>query len=210
MPSVLRLVRKIASVNHYATYGHQLWWRVAVPRLLRRAGVSLGSAVTFYGTPIITMTQQGRIVIGERCSLCSDPRYTALGTNHPIILRLLRPGASIRIGSDTGISGGAICAAQSIEIGSNVLLGANVTIVDTDFHAIKPSGRRYNANADDIGAAPVLINDNVFVGTGAMILKGVTIGENSVIGAGSVVTRSIPGNVIAAGNPARVLKQIDF
>lgn len=209
MRSVLRIARKFANVNHYAEYGHQLWWRFVLPRLLRRAGVRLGPDITFYGAPIVTMTQQGRIVIGARCSLCSHSRYTALGTHHPIILRLLRPGASIRIGSDTGISGGAICAAQSIEIGSNVLLGANVTIVDTDFHAIKPAGRRYNANATDIGVAPVHINDNVFIGTGAMILKGVIIGENSVIGAGSVVTRSIPDNVIAAGNPARVLKKID-
>jgi len=88
------------------------------------------------------------------------------------------------------------------------MLGANVTIADTDFHALEPRGRRFNKNPEAIGSAPVRIQDNVFVGTGAYILKGVTIGANSVVGAGSVVTSSIPADVIAAGNPARVIRRL--
>jgi acetyltransferase-like isoleucine patch superfamily enzyme len=89
-----------------------------------------------------------------------------------------------------------------------VLLGADVKIFDTDFHTLSPENRRYNTDPDNIPVAPVKIDDNVFVGTGAIIMMGTTIGENSVIGAGSVVRGAIPANVIAAGNPARVIRAI--
>jgi len=154
------------------------------------------------------MEPDGRINIGSRCVLCSDSRYTALGVNHPVILRTLKASAHIQIGEDSGISGASICAALSVVIGREVLLGANVVITDTDFHAVYPTGRRFNENLEDIKSSPVFIEDNVFVGTGAIILKGVTIGRNSVIAAGAVVTRNIPENVIAAGNPARVVSPI--
>jgi len=104
------------------------------------------------------------------------------------------------------MSGGAICSAQSVTIGEGTLLGANVVIADTDFHPIVPEGRRYSHA--DVAVAPVTIQENVFIGMNSLILKGVVIGANSVIGAGSVVTKSIPANVIAAGNPCRVLKPL--
>lgn len=97
---------------------------------------------------------------------------------------------------------------MEIRIGDMCLIGANVTIADTDFHAISPSGRRYNNDPRAISCSPVLIGDNVFLGTGTIVLKGVRIGDNSIIGAGSVVTADIPPNSIAAGNPARVLREI--
>ena len=92
-------------------------------------------------------------------------------------------------------------------IGKDCLFGANVTVVDTDFHHINPA-LRHNSNACHRDAKPVAIGDNVFVGMGAMILKGVSIGDNSVIGAGSVVSKDIPANVIAAGNPCRVIREL--
>ena len=88
-------------------------------------------------------------------------------------MRALRPGAEILIGNDCGISGGSICAAMRVELGNECLLGDNVTIADTDFHTIKPTGRRFNNNPQEIGAAPVKIEDNVFIGTGGVVLKGV-------------------------------------
>ena len=114
----------------------------------------------------------------------------------------------ISVGRDSGFSGTVICAAIEVVIGSECLFGANVTIVDTDFHSIKPQNRRYNNNPADIAAAPVFIADNVFVGAGAMILKGVSIGRNSVVGAGAVVTKDVPENVVVAGNPARIISNL--
>jgi acetyltransferase-like isoleucine patch superfamily enzyme len=176
--------------------------------VLRKAGIEIDPSVVFYGTPIFSIVSGSKITIGPRSVLCSDPRYTALGVNHAVVLRTLSPIASIHIGADTGISGASICSAASIIIGNNVLLGANVTILDTDFHAVHPVGRRYNINPNEIAKSPVTIGDNVFIGAGSFVLKGSEIGINSVIGAGSVVTNIVPSNVIAAGNPACIIRKL--
>ena len=84
-------------------------------------------------------------------------------------------------------------------IGNNVKVGANTVITDTDWHY---EDTRSGRDAD------VYIGDNVWLGYGVVVLKGVTIGENSVIGARSVVTHDIPANVIAAGNPCKVIREI--
>jgi hypothetical protein len=203
------MLPKIFRIRKYPSYITQMWWRLTIPRILRCLGVHLGSGVIFYGSPIVTMEGgRGDITIDTKCVLCSVSEYTALGVNHPVVLRTLRPGAVIHIGANTGMSGATICAAVSIDIGSNVLLGANVTIVDTDFHAVKSRDRRNNDNPDDIGSMPVIIGNNVFIGMNTLVLKGSRIGENSVIGAGSIVIGEIPANVIAAGNPARVIKTL--
>lgn len=90
-----------------------------------------------------------------------------------------------------------------IYVGSRVMFGPNVTVA-TAGHPIEPNLRsqamQYNI--------PVHIGDNVWIGANAVILPGITIGENSVIGAGSVVTKDIPANVVAVGNPCRVLREI--
>lgn len=184
------------------------WWDLTVTPILRAVGVEIAEKVRMQGRPIVSLASGSRIQIGARCVLCSDSQTNALGINHPVVLRTLRPGAEIVIGEDTGMSGGSICAVSSIRIGAGCLIGANVTLADTDFHAINPVNRRYNKNPNEIAAAPIVIEDNVFIGADVFVLKGVTIGQNSVIGAGSVVTRSIPSNAIAAGNPARVIKLI--
>jgi acetyltransferase-like isoleucine patch superfamily enzyme len=123
-------------------------------------------------------------------------------------MRTLRKEAIIRIDADTGISGGTICAAICVKIGKECLIGANVTISDTDFHPIKASNRRYSDDQIDIKSSAIIIEDNVFIGTGAVILKGVRIGVNSIIGAGAVVTKNIPDNSIAAGNPAVIIGKV--
>ncbi len=186
----------------------RIWWRITLPPVLRATGATISEDAVFYGKPIVSLAPRSRIVIGERSVLCSDSEFTALGVNHPVMLRTLRPDAEIVIGADTGISGGSICAASSVRIGHSCLLGANVTIADTDFHAIDPINRRYNNRSTDIEVAPVVIGSNVFIGTNATILKGVQIGDNSVIGAGSVVVKDIPADCIAAGNPAKVIRLI--
>lgn len=184
------------------------WWNLTITPGLRAAGVEIAEKVQMQGRPIVSLISGSRIQIGARCVLCSDSQINALGINHPVVLRTMRPGAEIVIGADTGMSGGSICAAVSIRIGTGCLLGANVTLADTDFHALNPANRRYNRNPDEIAVRPIVIEDNVFIGADVFVLKGVTIGKNSVIGAGAVVTQDIPENAIAAGNPAKVIKLI--
>lgn len=179
-----------------------------MPLRLRAQGLKLGKNVRFYGMPIVEMAEGSRIQIGNGVVLCSDSRWTALGVNHPVVLRTLRPGARITIGDDCGVSGGVICAAISVDLGRGCLVGANVTIADTDFHPLRPLGRRHNGNWAEIRSKPVQIADNVFVGAGVVILKGVSVGADSVIGASSVVTQNIPAGVIAAGNPARSIRAL--
>ena len=96
-----------------------------------------------------------------------------------------------------------ISSAESIRIGDNTMLAANVTISDSDWHGI------YNRIRPFRCTKPVVIENNVWLGERVIVCKGVTIGENSVIGAGAVVTKNIPANVIAAGNPAKVIKTIN-
>lgn len=113
-------------------------------------------------------------------------------------------GAEIRIGNFCLLSPGTrISAAQEIVIGNNCMFAANCYVSDSDWHGI------YNRTRPFRCTSPVRLADNVWLGEGTIVCKGVQIGENSVIGAGSVVTRDIPANVVAAGNPAKVIKSIN-
>jgi len=108
----------------------------------------------------------------------------------------------ISIGDHTFINyGTSITAYQHVKIGRHCLLGHHVRILDKNEHGIK---ERSVAPP----AAPVVIEDNVWIGSHTIILPGVSIGHNSAIGAGSVVTRDVPANCLAAGNPARVIRRI--
>ncbi len=110
----------------------------------------------------------------------------------------------IEIGDYCLISPGVrISAAESIRIGHNCMFAANVYISDSDWHGI------YNRIRPFRCTKPVVLENNVWLGESVIVNKGVTIGENSVIGAGSVVTKDIPANSIAAGNPAKVIKSIN-
>ena len=110
----------------------------------------------------------------------------------------------IRIGNYCLISPGVrISAAKSVQIGDNCMFAANVYISDSDWHGI------YNRIRPFRSEKPVVLENNVWLGERVIVNKGVRIGENSVIGAGSIVTKDIPANVIAAGNPARVVKSIN-
>ncbi|HHE74419.1 MAG TPA: acyltransferase, partial [Desulfobacteraceae bacterium] len=95
-----------------------------------------------------------------------------------------------------------IGSAERINIGDNCMIASNSYIADSDWHDI------YNRTT--MGkTAPVDIADNVWVGEGAIVCKGVSIGENSIVGAGSVVVNDIPPGCISAGNPARIVKRLD-
>lgn len=171
--------------------------------------IRFGKNLTLFGVPVIYKYRGSEINLGDRIVLCSINMGTALGVNHPVILRTLAVDSRIIIGDDVGISGGTICALGKIEIGNATMLGANVLIVDNDFHNPSLMERRYMNDMKQVMAKPVNIGRNVFVGANSIVLKGVTIGDNSVIGAGSVVTRDIPANTIAAGNPCRALRSLN-
>lgn len=169
-------------------------------------GIRWGKGWRIMGMPIIQRHRQSRIVLGDNIELRSWYVANPLAPNHPVVLATRESGAAIEIGSRCGLTGVAIVAAEHITIGNWVLLGANVVVTDTDFHPLDSGMRR----TDTLAGAhrPVVIEDDVFVGMNSLILKGTHIGTGSVIGAGSVVTGYIPPGVLAAGNPARVIRKL--
>ena len=179
---------------------------ITTPMTLRLRGIKVGQSCSFFGLPISSLHPDSSIRIGNANSFISKPSMTALGVSHPVVLRTLLPGASITIADNSGFSGCSICSATSIDIGNGVLIGADAIIADTDFHPIHPN-RRY-APLKNASSKSITIEDDVFIGARAIVLKGVTIGKGSVIGAGSVVTRSCPPMSVIAGNPARIIATI--
>lgn len=111
-------------------------------------------------------------------------------------------GDNVRINNNFNI----VSEGEGISIGNNTLIGINVEITDSDFHELSPEKRLGGTPA----TKPVNIGKNVFIGSNVKILKGVSIGDNTIIGNGSIVSKSIPDNVIAAGNPCKVIKNIDI
>lgn len=188
-----------------------LWCRMVA----RICGVSLGAAAEFVGCAHISRARASRITIGKGARLLSAPRSNRHGLNRRCEISTLAPGAEIVIGDGFGGSGVVICAATKVIIGDRVMIGANSTITDTDSHPIHFADRHPLAHGQPAEyaysktvSAPVVIEDDVFIGMHTLILKGVRIGRGAVIGAGSVVVKDIPAETIAAGNPARPLRKV--
>lgn len=161
-------------------------------------------------------------VFSERCHgryggakfLIGDNFYFSSGDAvNPISSNLqgaiyLENGASLKIGNNVGMSSTRMWIHDSVTIGDNVKVGACVLITDTDAHPLDYLARR--TSNDGTKSAPIVIEDDVWVGAHSIILKGVTIGARSIIGAGSVVTRSIPADCVAVGSPCKVIKSINI
>jgi acetyltransferase-like isoleucine patch superfamily enzyme len=176
--------------------------------ILKFKGIEYGKNLRLYGLPIITKHKNSSIKIGDNVVLCSNSKYTALGVNHPVIIRTLTSNAKIVIGNDVGMSGGVLCSAESVVIGNRVLIGANVSIFDTDFHSVNTINRRYVNDHRLIKSKNVFVGDDVFLGTGAIVGKGAFVGDGSVIGASSFVTGKIGKNEIWAGIPIKKVGNI--
>ena len=162
-------------------------------------GVKIGTNVHFKGWTSFFRETSSIIQIGEGCVFNSSEYSTHIGLNHRCIITTMRKSASISIGNNSGISSSTITAWESVEIGENVRIGANCVIMDGDFHLDDPRVGR---------PRKIMIADNVWLGAGVVVLKGVSIGENTIIGCGSIVTKDVPPNCIAAGNPCRVIKNL--
>lgn len=166
--------------------------------------IRYGKNVRFWSTMYVVRYPESSISIGDNCGFRSDKNSNMIGVNRKCMLSTHSKTASISIGNNCGFSGTVLGAKEKIVIGNDVLCGANTLITDFDWHGILPHERKTSSG----DSRPIIIGNNVFIGYGTLVLKGVTIGDNSVIGANSVVTRDIPANVIAGGNPCKVLKNL--
>lgn len=145
------------------------------------------------------------IVIGARFTAHSKSSGNSIGVSQPVIITAWGDGSSVRIGEDCGLSGCSITALERITLGNRVLVGSGALIIDTDAHALAPEDRARDASPV---VEPVTIEDDVFIGARAVVLKGVTIGQGAVIGAAAVVTNDVPPRAVVAGNPSRVVGHV--
>ena len=159
------------------------------------------------GYPYVHISLKAKLIIGDKFIMNNGSRYSDSGLNGKCRIEV-RDIAILIIGNNVGMSDVTITCHESISIGNNVLLGVGTQIRDTDNHSLNHHDRMNGLDWKNKKTAPVIIKDNVFIGTCSIVLKGVTIGENSVIGAGSVVTKNIPNDEIWAGNPARFIRTI--
>jgi len=182
------------------------WWPEPIP-----PNVEFGEGFYCETAQIFRMLknkQPGAVVIGKHVSCYAGCSF-ALGKN-----------GRCTIGDFSLVNGALIMAEERIDIGSHCLISWNVRLADSDFHALEPAQRLVDAQAlapfyknrpprPRLKTAPIKICDNVWIGMNAVILKGVTIGENSVVAAGSVVTKTVEPNTVVAGNPAVVVKKFE-
>lgn len=154
---------------------------------------------------LLLINKGGEIKFGENCRINSSKFKNIIGGDSRSSI-VIENNAKIIIGNNFRMSNSAICCANKITFGENVMIGGNCKIWDSDFHPVNPKQRNLTPNANFL-SKEIKIGDNVFIGGCSIILKGVSIGDNSVIGAGSVISKSIPPNEIWAGNPAVFIKK---
>lgn len=156
----------------------------------------------------IFIRNKGHIKIGKNVRIRSGFTSNPIGLGTKTVIRTFANG-SVIIGNHVKMSNVCICSAKQIIIEDEVMIGGGVCIYDTDFHSINPFVRMELVPIKEIPKArQVKIEYGVFIGAGSIILKGVSIGRFSVIGAGSVVTGDIPPFEIWAGNPARFVRKL--
>ena len=179
---------------------NRLWFRCFETFSL--TSCHLGARCCFQ-VPVRVGGGQGTLTIGMQNSFGFAPA-TRLGRG-TILLQPRSPGARIVIGNGNAFSNNVTVAAnESVSIGDDCLIGDLVAIMDCDFHETSPATRRRSHGQ----TAPVILGNNVWLGSRVVVCKGVTIGENSVVAVGSVVTKSVPPNTLVGGVPAKVIRVI--
>jgi acetyltransferase-like isoleucine patch superfamily enzyme len=166
---------------------------VAAARWYLRHADAVGPRVRVRGRPVVK--NWGRMVVGDRTQLVSTVATLEL---------VAMKGGTLEIGPRTLINyGGSIAAHERVTIGERCLIGTHAIIIDNDFHRLEPERRLEHPES-----RPITIGDNVWIGARVIVLPGVSIGADSCIAAGSVVVEDIPPRTLAAGVPARVIRQL--
>jgi acetyltransferase-like isoleucine patch superfamily enzyme len=179
----------VATLIHKLIYGNSF-------RIRRGAKI--------WGSYRVLILGGGTIVIGERFHCVSSANRSLITLFSPVRLTAFDQGR-ITIGDNVGLNGTAITAVKKISIGDETMIAPNTIIVDSDFHNPWPPDQRWTGKPE---GAEVTIGKRVWIGMNVIVLKGVTIGDNSIIAAGSVVTHDIEADCLAAGNPARKVKSL--
>jgi len=198
----MSLLQIAGQLRHFLRQLPSLLWSLE----LRIRGFQISTPIRLFGHPICSRYPGSSISLGSHVTLDSSVRANPLGGSSPCVLRTMTSAARLTLGDRVGLSSSIIVAGNSVEIGQDTILGAGAMVLDNDFHALGPGFSwltEYSKNSK-----PVKIGRGCFIGARSIILKGVTLGDRVIIGAGSVVTKDIPAYSIAAGNPARIVGTI--
>lgn len=202
----LRIPRKLRMI-FYIRWNRLVFWL---------NGVQFGKNMQVHNRFYLDKNPKATLTIGDNFIFTSGEAYNALCRNIRGCLFLPFAESVIEIGNNSGISSACLWAKSRITIGDRVKIGGDCILMDTDAHnldfRVRGSGEMIGKFAKDsliATSAPIVIEDDVLVGTRSIILKGVTIGARSIIAAGSVVTKSIPADCIAGGNPAKVIRNLE-
>lgn len=169
--------------------------------------INFGKHLDLYGVPIIFKKSGSSLTIGDNCNIKSSFLSNLIGLSQRTIIVTRTKEAKIEIGDNVGISGATIYARKGIFIGDNTLIGANVKILDNDFHPLEIEARRVD-DKSKIGTRQIVIGKDCFIGCNSLILKGTILGDGCIVGAGAVVSGKFENNNVIAGNPARVIKKL--
>ena len=180
------------------------WFKIA----MKITKVKYGRSLLLKGMPIIFNQTGATLTIKDNVTINSSFLSNLIGLYQKTIIVTRVPNAKIEIGNNVGISGATIYARNSIYIGDNTLIGGNAKIIDNDFHPLNIEDRNKDIK-EKISSKPIHIGSNCFIGCNAIILKGTTLGDGCVVGAGSVVSGKFDDNSVIAGNPAKVIKVLN-
>lgn len=169
-------------------------------------GVTLRGPIRVSGRMDWRLHSTATVVIGNGVRINSGSLINAVGGHRPMVIAVLA-GARLELDDNAGISSSTLVCHQAIRLGRDVLVGGDCGIYDSDFHSLLPEERIQRPDPG-VRKAPVTIGNQSFIGSGALVLKGVTVGEAAVVGAGSVVSRDVPAGEIWAGNPARFVRSL--
>jgi acetyltransferase-like isoleucine patch superfamily enzyme len=180
-------------------------WRYALWNFWMLRKASKTARVTVRGR--LWVSQKGEFTVGNKVTINSDHRANPVGAASRTQL-IIKQGGHLHIGNNVGISNSSLFCSLSITIQDNVLIGNGCMIWDTDFHPIPYNERIAHPNSG-FSSKPIIIRKGAFIGASTILLKGADIGERSVVGAGSVVTRTIGPDELWAGNPAVFIRKIN-
>lgn len=176
--------------------------------------IKYGKNLLLQGIPIAFNKKGASLEIGDNVTIKSSFLSNLIGLYQRTIIVTRTPESKIKIGNNVGISGATIYARNSIEIGDNTLIGGNCKIIDNDFHPVNTEERikqiknRNGLVNYEIPSKPIKIGKNCFIGCNAMILKGTILGDNCVVGAGSIVSGKFNDNCMIVGNPGKVIRYL--
>jgi acetyltransferase-like isoleucine patch superfamily enzyme len=198
-------MNRLLRLLHHASawFGAQFWTIVAKARF-RLTGCDYGTCLRVTGPLRLSVHPRAKVQIGNNVTLNSSWRHNPVGSSQSFIIWVSR-GAELVIGDDVGISHAEIVSARRIEIGRRAKIGGGACLYDSNFHALSSYQRALSGNPG-VESSPLSVGEDAFLGAHCIILRGVTVGDRSVVGAGSVVAKPIPPDQIWAGAPARFLR----